>query len=78
VTLLFNTLLDSDRENVRQAQGLAAHRNPLRQITNRIPLGNRSRSNRHILVMRPDPRIFTEAPNNNLSSKNSGRKRLEK
>jgi transposase len=55
VTLLRNALPGSDRENVRQAQGLAAHRNPLGQITNRIPLRNRPRSNHHILVMSPDP-----------------------
>jgi hypothetical protein len=27
------------------------------QLTNRIPLGNRPRSNRHILVMSSDPRL---------------------
>jgi hypothetical protein len=59
VTLLRNALPGSDRENVRQAQGLAAHRNPLGQITNRIPLRNRPRSNHHILVMSPDPKRQT-------------------
>lgn len=54
VTLLRNALPGSDRENVRQAQGLAAHRNPLQQITNHIPPRNRPCSNRHILVMYPD------------------------
>ena len=43
------------RENVRQAQGLATHLNPLRQIPNRLPLCNCSRSSRYLLVRSPDP-----------------------
>ena len=43
------------RENVREAQRLAPRRNSLRQITNSLPLRNRSRRNRHILVMSPEP-----------------------
>jgi hypothetical protein len=35
---------------------LATHRNALRQIPNRLPLRNRTRRNRHILVMSPEPR----------------------
>ncbi|MCF2869456.1 IS5 family transposase [Octadecabacter sp. G9-8] len=46
----------SHRKIVRQAQVLAARRNPLRQITNRFPLHNHSRGNRYLLVMLPDPR----------------------
>jgi ribonuclease Z len=34
---------------------LATHRNALRQIPNRLPLRNRTRRNRHILVMSPEP-----------------------
>jgi hypothetical protein len=34
---------------------LAPRRNSLRQITNSLPLRNRSRRNRHILVMSPEP-----------------------
>ena len=56
MTLLRNALPGSDRENVRQAQGLATHLNPLRQIHNRLPLRNRTRRNRHILVMSPEPK----------------------
>ena len=55
MTLLRNALPGSDRENVRQAQGLATHLNPLRQITNRLPLCNCSRRSRYLLVMSPDP-----------------------
>ena len=44
------------RDNVRQAQGLATHLNPLRQIPNRLPLCNCSRSSRYLVVMSPDPR----------------------
>ena len=55
MTLLRNALPGSDRENVRQAQGLAAHLNPLRQIPNSLPLCNCSRSSRYLLVMSPDP-----------------------
>ena len=58
MTLLRNALPGSDRENVRQAQGLATHRNALRQIPNRLPLRNRTRRNRHILVMSPEPRAY--------------------
>jgi hypothetical protein len=55
VTLLRNALPGSDRENVRQTQGLATHLNPLRQIPNRLPLCNCSRPSRYLLVMSPDP-----------------------
>ena len=58
MTLLRNALPGSDRENVRQTQGLATHLNPLRQITNSLPLCNRSRSSRYLLVMCPDPNTF--------------------
>ena len=56
MTLLRNALPGSDRENVRQAQGLATHLNPLRQIHNRLPLRNCSRRSRYLLVMSPDPK----------------------
>ena len=56
MTLLRNALPGSDRENVRQTQGLATHLNPLRQIPNRLPLCNCSRSSRYLLVMSPDPK----------------------
>ena len=56
MTLLRNALPGSDRENVRQTQGLATHLNPLRQITNRLPLRNCSRRSRYLLVMSPDPK----------------------
>ena len=56
VTLLRNALPGSDRENVRQTQGLATHLNPLRQINNSLPLCNCSRRSRYLLVMSPDPR----------------------
>jgi hypothetical protein len=36
---------------------LAPRRNSLRQITNSLPLRNRSRRNRHILVMSPEPSL---------------------
>jgi hypothetical protein len=55
VTLLRNALPGSDRENVRQTQGLATHLNPLQQIPNRLPLCNCSRRSRYLLVMSPDP-----------------------
>ena len=55
MTLLRNALPGSDRENVRQAKGLATHLNPLRQIPNRLPLCNCSRPSRYLLVMSPDP-----------------------
>jgi ribosomal protein L36 len=35
---------------------LATRRNSLRQITNSLLLRNRSRRNRHILVLCPDPK----------------------
>lgn len=56
MTLLRNALPGSDRENVRQAQGLATHLNPLQQITNRLPLCNCSRRSRYLLVMSPEPK----------------------
>ena len=60
MTLLRNALPGSDRENVRQTQGLATHLNPLRQIPNRLPLCNCSRSSRYLLVMSPDPSTLSE------------------
>ena len=61
MTLLRNALPGSDRENVRQAQGLATHLNPLRQITNRLPLCNCSRRSRYLLVMSPEPKPLVTA-----------------
>ena len=60
MTLLRNALPGSDRESVRQTQGLATHLNPLRQIPNRLPLCNCSRSSRHLLVISPDPKCCIE------------------
>ena len=56
MTLLRNALPGSDRENVRQTQGLATHLNPLRQINNSLPLCNCSRPSRYLLVMSPEPK----------------------
>ena len=58
MTLLRNALPGSDRENVRQTQGLATHLNPLRQIPNSLPLCNCSRSSRYLLVMCPEPKVM--------------------
>ena len=44
-----------DRNHVRQAQGLAACGNPIRPLPEGLPLRNRSRGNRHLLAMSPDP-----------------------
>ena len=54
VTLLFNALPDGDRDHVWQAQGLEARGNPLRQMSEGLPLRHRARRNRHLLVMNPD------------------------
>ena len=45
------------RDHVRQAQGLAARRNPIRQVPRGLPLGYRSRCNRHLLPMIPEPKL---------------------
>ena len=65
VTLLHNALPGSgqaslqetqpDRDHVRALERLEARSNSLRQISNRVPLGHRSRRNRTFLVMNPEP-----------------------
>ena len=40
-----------DRDHVRQAEGLAPHCNPLRQLSEGLPLHHRSRGNRHVLAL---------------------------
>ena len=41
-----------------KAQGLATCLNPLRQISNLLFIRHRSRRNRHILVMSPEPQFL--------------------
>ncbi len=41
-----------DRDHVRQAQGLAARCNPIRQMPDHLPLSHRVRSNRTILALK--------------------------
>ena len=55
VTLLRNALPGSDRDHVWQAQGLAAGCNQIRPMPKGLPLSHRTRSNRHLLAMSPDP-----------------------
>ena len=43
------------RDHVRQAQGLAARGNTIRQMPQGLPLSNRPCRNRHFLVMSPEP-----------------------
>ncbi len=43
------------RDHVRQAQGLEARRNTLRQVPRGIPVSNRPRGVSHLLVMNPAP-----------------------
>jgi transposase len=57
---------------------MAPRRNSLRQITNSLPLRNRSRRNRHILVMSPDPRLLLVAPYQLWTEEWDKRKALEK
>ncbi len=45
-----------DRDHVRQAEGLAARGNPLRQVPEGLPISHRPRSTRHLLAMSPEPR----------------------
>ena len=49
---------EPDRDNVWQAQGLAACGNPLRQVPEGLPVSNRPRRTRHLLVMSPDPNLY--------------------
>ena len=48
-----------DREHVRQAQGLAPHRHPLRPLRPHLHERDLHRRNRHLLVMSPEPRLGT-------------------
>ena len=43
------------RDHVRQAEGLAASRDPIRQVPKGLPLRHRTGGNRHLLAMCPDP-----------------------
>ena len=56
VTLLRNALPGSDRDHVRQAQGLAPHCHALRPMPESLPISHRSRRCRHLLAMSPEPR----------------------
>lgn len=51
MTLLRNALPGTDRDRVRQIEGLAPHRDPLRQVRQNLPLDSRPRRNRHLLVL---------------------------
>ncbi len=53
-----STPAPQDREHVRQAQGLAAHRNPLRPMRPHLLLRHLHRRHRHLLArsMSPEPR----------------------
>ena len=44
------------RDHVRQAQGLEVCCNPIRPLSEGLPLSNRSGCNGHLLAMSPDPR----------------------
>lgn len=45
----------SHRDHVRQTERLAPRRNALRQMFKGLPVCNRTRRNRHSLVLRPEP-----------------------
>lgn len=44
------------RDHVRQAQGLAARRNQIRQMPEGLPVSHRSRRTRYLLAMSPEPK----------------------
>ena len=43
---------------VRQAQGLEARRDTLRPLSQSLPLNHRARSNRHLSVRKPEPKVW--------------------
>ena len=43
------------RKRIEIMFGLAARGNPIRQMSEGLPLGHRARGNRHLLVMKPEP-----------------------
>ena len=45
------------RDHVWQAQGLEARGDPLRLLSQGLPRSHRPRSNRHLLVMNPEPSV---------------------